>query len=324
MVFLPPNFLKRRPDLKLSINVVVTLVAFSALLAQWQFWVYETTGVNYSFAGDEQAFREIAGEILLRATALASDPNEIGIIMAVAAAWCLYLGIAPAASPLFKRLVYSLAFSVIAGGVVVTFSRSALAGLAVALTLVVAALPLIYRWPAPFIWLWGIGLIVAGGGLGVLLLTSTSGLADSDVDSDVLWRLELNHLGLRALLENPITGVGIDAFAEYNNPYALQVHNLPIQIAVEMGPLGAIALVWLLSIVGVRLLKALANAGDPSWRAVLGGLLLGYAASGVAHMSFSLLTSGFLWFSIGLGEAAVLLSGETSRDAETAPVDSVQ
>lgn len=314
IVFLLINFIRTLDQVRRTMYLVIGLGAFSALIALWQFWMYQQTGLNYSFAQDEQTFRVTSEGTFLRATALAADPNEIGINMAVVGTWCLYLGLATRGFRPLVRVVHYLAFLILAGGVIVTFSRSALLSLLIAAIMVYVTAAVLTRPP----WSHGIAALLGASVLGSVMI---GGLLDLPqifgvVPEDVLWRIDLNRIGVRAILENPLTGVGVDAFTNYDNPYDLAVHNLFIQIAAEMGIPGLLVFTILVGSVGVRLVIAAWQSSDSRIRTVLAALTLGYGAKLLSHMSTPILTDLLFWYYVGLSEAALAVyrSGNTNGD----------
>lgn len=302
MVFLLVNLIRSREQVRRTMYVVIGLATFSALIALWQFWMYQQTGINYSFAEGEHLFRVTPWGTFLRASALASHPNEIGIVMAVAAVWCLYLGLSSEGVRPLTRAVHFLFFFILVGGVMATFSRNALFGLLIGLAMLCVTLAFVNRsaMTGGLAWAFGVLAVVAIGSVSIYPSMFHR------ISDDLLWRIELNQLGLRAVLENPITGVGVDAFANYDNAYELAVHNPFIQIAAEMGVLGLLLFVTLTGFVLVRLVKTAWGAGDPPTRSILVAMVLGYGTNLISLMGSPILTGVFFWFCVGLGEAAVV------------------
>lgn len=316
MVFLLVNLIRSFDQLRRAIYMVIGLAALSALIALWQFWMYEQTGINYSFAEGDQTFRVTPAGTFLRATALATDPNGIGEIMAVAGVWCLYLGLSTEGLRPLARLVHYLPFLILGGGVVVTFSRSALLSLlvgllAVCLTFLFVNRPSSAGRLAALFGVLGVGAVVIGG---LFNLSAIFG----EVSEDVLWRIDLNQLGLRAVLDNPITGVGIDGFIYYNNPYDLPVHNLFIQVASELGIPGLFFFLVLIGSLFIRLVMAAWQARDSRIRSLLMALTIGYGATLLTQMGAPILLGTFFWLHVGLIEAAVLIHRSASAPGEGA------
>ncbi len=301
MVFLLINLVRSLDQVRRAMSMVIGLGAVSAVVALWQFWMYEQTGINYSFAQGEAIFRVTPTNTYLRATALASQPNEIGIVLAVAAVWCLYAGFSEGGIRRFARIGLSLLFFLLLSGVIVTFSRGALVSLFFGVTALGVAIPLLRGRGAR------VGVALTIGVLGVTGLAVMLALSPmfEEASGDVLWRIDLNRLGIQAVLENPLTGVGVDSFSNYDNAYDLEVHNLFIQVAAELGLFGLLLFVLLTGSLLVRLLRAAWTAPDARSRSVLVAVTLGYVTKLIFHVSSPILTDLFFWFCLGLGEAVV-------------------
>lgn len=302
IVFLVIAVLRTTRQVRHAVHAAIGLATLSAPIALWQFWMYEATGINYSFAEGEQTFRITADGPVLRGSALATDPNEIGNIMAVGAVLMLSLGLSrERLSGVARTLHYAVAI-LLAAGVVVTFSRSALAALIVNFCLLAVVLPVAAR-PCPVRRVVGLWAILAAGAMtGIGLMPSLFG----ESSQDVLWRAELNQLGLQAMLGSPLTGVGMDSFVEYDNPHDLPPHNLFVQVAAEMGLPALIVVVVLIGGQVVRLVRAVATTAENEPRALFLALALGWAVTLITRMSNPFLTSVFFWFYVGLVEAALI------------------
>lgn len=304
MSFLLINVLQRLDQVRRTLYMVICLCALSAIIALWQFWLFQETGINHSFAMEEQMFRETAVGTFLRATALGSDPNVIAIILAVAGVWCLYFGLSNQGARRWSPVTHYLVFLLIVGGVIVTFSRSALVSLFVVPFLLALKIGLSRR-------LRWVGAAAALVGVLVLISFMTNAFDAfvrmfEESSGDILWRVELNRLALEVALENPITGVGVDAFRDYKNPYDLAAHNLFMQLVAEMGIPGLLIFVVLFGFVGVRLVRCAWQAEDAQVRSLFLALILGYVAKLISHLSNPILTDSFFWFYVGLSEAAVV------------------
>lgn len=317
MVFLVISLIRGRDQLQRAAYGFIGLGVVSAVVALWQFWTFVLTGVNYSFGEGENLYRATAQGLLLRASGLGKNPNEIGPTMAVAAIICLYLGISRVAITRGARVAHYLAFGVLVGGVLVTFSRAATLGL----LSVCLAVPFIRR-PA---WRWriaalygvlAVGLAVAGA-IGVFEILG-------DPTEAISIRYDLDRLGLRAIMEYPITGVGIDAFPYYDNAYDEAVHNLLIQVASEMGIPGLFFFIVLLADAGVKLVRVTWRAKDEGARSLFGGVAMGYAAQILTHFGNPTLSDLAFWFFLGVAEAAVVLGASGAEASKDGPRSSGQ
>lgn len=301
MVLLLVNLIRSLDRVRRTMYIIIALGGISALIALWQFWMYQYTGENYSFAGPEDMFRVTPAGTFLRATALASLPNEIGSIMNVAGVWCLSLAIAGEERGHFAKAAHYLLFLILVGGVIVTGSRSSLVSLFVTVALLCVVTPFLSRRAERLNLAWAVGVLLAVGAGSALLFPTMF----EEASGDVLWRLELNRLGARAVVEHPLTGVGIDAFSAFDNAYDLAVHNMFIQVAAELGAFGIIVFLAITAYLLIRLTKLSWTVRDSSSRSVLVAVTLGFVAKLIFHMSNPVLTDSFFWFSIGLSEAMV-------------------
>lgn len=313
MVFLVMNVVRSLAQVRQAIGLLVGIGTLSAGVALWQFWMYMETGVNYGFAQGEEMFRITHTGTYLRATALTSHPNEIGIILAVTSIWGLFLGLFGEGIRPWGRLLRGGSFLLMAAGLIVTFSRSALAAFVVSALGLCLIAPLVYR---PFWRRGGAALfgLLGGGGLALVSLAELSPILGETGGEDVLWRIELNQTGLRAMLENPFTGVGVDAFTSYDNPYELAVHNLLIQVGAETGLLGLLVFVALIGSLLARLALALWQSPAGPARTVLLALSLGYVAKLLSHLSNPILTDLFFWLYVGLAEGGIMAAQGAARD----------
>jgi O-antigen ligase len=303
LVVLVVNLVSTVSLLRRTMYATIFMALASAGIAILQFWLYETTGTNYSFAEGEQMFRETGAGTFLRSTALAVDANGIGIAMGVTAIWILYLALARRGLSATKLALHYLGFFVLLAGMLTTFSRSALLGFVLSLVLlcpVFAVAGRLHSWHRTAALLGVVAVVVISG-------ISVGGMLFNEWDYDAQWRSELDVLGIRVMLHQPVTGVGLDAFPDYNNPYPYAVHNLFVQPAAEMGLPGALLFITLIGTVAVRLSLAIAQARDSEVRSMLLALFLGYVALIASYMSNPVLTSVFFWIYIGLIEAAVLI-----------------
>jgi O-antigen ligase len=113
-------------------------------------------------------------------------------------------------------------------------------------------------WARPLLILAGLGALL---GLALALLGGVERLNPLGGSSDA--RIELWQAALRMVRDHPLTGVGLDQFYHYrtdpafgdryidpaaratNEQYASHPHNLALDLLVRMGPLGIVAMAWL-------------------------------------------------------------------------------
>jgi putative inorganic carbon (HCO3(-)) transporter len=198
------------------------------------------------------------------------------------------------------QLAVTVVLAILWGGLVLTLSRSSLAGLLVGLG-VIAAL----RWKVwPVLALTAVVLVI--GGISLVISPSTFGL-NQGLNNASSGRANLVTGGLSMFGSRPIQGYGAGAFVtEYRRRYP-QIstnlsasHTIPITIAAEQGLIG---LLVYLALVIAAIVTLLRGAGrDPARTAV--------AAAFVALVFHTMLYADFLedpttWTLLGVGLALV-------------------
>ncbi len=222
----------------------------------------------------------------------------------------LFLATAPAGRLTRKRrLAFLAVFLFLSAAVLITFSRSGWLALGVA-TLLVPVL----RWPrrAPF-YLLLLALLAAAGLQSGLLQAGYAFVKDLSASSaDFRWHMD--RIALRAFLEHPWIGVGVEGLLRWFNPFHLEVHNTYLQVLAEMGLFGAAAFLALVGLLAARLVRAARVVRDPVRREWLTALLLGSALLVVQNLVVMFLWIKFLWFWLALLETAVLVCLRPVRD----------
>jgi len=184
----------------------------------------------------------------LRAYGLTFHPNVLGGFLGVG----LFLGLAMLSRRWFTPLLWLIGI-----GMLTTLSRSA--GIFCVLLLPVAAGWLIRKEPAlrrqVFITLsgaLGVGIIIIIALWGVFLRRANPLSTNAEITS-LSGRGELIRLALKAIADNPVTGIGAGNFPLYisrsGSPVQRHpVHNIPLLLAAEIGILGGILwyMLWLI------------------------------------------------------------------------------
>lgn len=247
------------------------------------------------------------------------QPNEVGGTLVLV--FPVALGLALFAFDRRIRLASAAAFGVMASALVLTASRSALAGAVAALLLLTIA-----RWrraayglPAA-----AAAAVVAFGLIGpervagwLLAMQATPGVGDTEAT-----RIEIWSRALSMIQDFPYTGIGLNTFPVVVNllyPLFLtgpdspppHAHDLFLQTAVDFGVPGLACFLAILAAAGVSLARSWRRSGG--WQR---GLVVGLSAGLVGHLSFGLIdavTLGakpgvFLWTILG-GSIAVGLDG---------------
>ncbi|MGC9038898.1 MAG: O-antigen ligase family protein [Roseiflexus sp.] len=225
--------------------------------------------------GEKRAFSEniIAVDGVRRVTSVYGHPNNLGLFLervgslatAMALVWWIeersssVTGSQSVASARVAPLFFAICASLSLAGVIVSFSRGAWLGSAVAATIIGVGW-FLFRSRDRQAWRWSalalIGVVIAAV-IG-LALTLRGGPGGGSVDARLLlWRESLAYLQRHPL------GLGLDQFYYYHNPafgrslidpsllgtseeYAAHPHNLLLDAWINIGPLGVLAFGWLL------------------------------------------------------------------------------
>jgi O-antigen ligase len=238
--------------------------------------------------------------------------NQTGGMLAVLTTFSLAMALAPAPpaevrggkQTLHRWMAVFLAF---AGAVVVfmTGSRAALAGLVIAMVLILIVRNL--RW----IWVWASGFVLTLGGLAIAgrlgwvlqLLVS-----DQTLSSKLVSRLDIWSSAWMGIQDHLVTGIGLGVFDQVmpaRYPYGavslsfsvVQAHNLFLDVALSIGLPGLLGLLLLLAGLGKLAIDGM--KGDYSTRIVALGIIasvVAFLVFGIGDsMGFSRPTSFVLW-----------------------------
>jgi O-antigen ligase len=234
-------------------------------------------------------------------------PNQTGGMLALCTAFAAAVA---TAGSLKARYRWPAVFLALVGflGVFITGSRAALAGLVVAVLLLLVVRT--SRW----VWAWGVGLVIlalgstASGQLGRIVHFF---LRDENLDTKLVARLDIWSSALSGINDHFFTGIGLGVFNQVmpvRYPYrsvglsypVSQAHNLILDTALSIGVVGALGLVLLL--LGAFLL-VISAAGDHRDHHLNRIVSLGILASMVAYIVFgttdsiglSMPTSFIMW-----------------------------
>lgn len=265
------------------------------------------------------------GEGELRAAGPLVDPNDFAFLLATALPPAGYLIVYDRRA----RPLWCLAFLLLVGAILATFSRGALAGLAALVLWAIAA----RRIPIT-------GLIAAGAAALLVLvsafalfpvllderLDSKSAIADQNVQSrQAFW-----EAALRMAADHPALGVGPGRFgaesADYirDNPLVLPdpvAHQAYLEILAESGLpallafLAFLATTWRLLAVSHGRMRA---RGDPEGAALVSALQASFVVSVVCNLFLSQQLATPFWLVAGLAAVVAHMSG-TSADVARAP-----
>jgi putative inorganic carbon (hco3(-)) transporter len=224
-----------------------------------------------------------------RVTSVYGHPNNLGLFLGRVWPVALALGWIALAERFRTRALLWLGCALLAlAGLLLTYSRGAnMAALAAGAVLGWGLLRAVRGGSARWVVLLGLGLLAA------LLLVM---FRDDPASGSVNTRLLLWGEALRMLRDHPL-GVGLGQFFFYHNPefghgyiapqlvgtseqFAAHPHNLPLDLYLNLGPLGLIAVAWLLLRIARRGVAAQFDAAFPAaQRILLLGLLAGLAAA---------------------------------------------
>jgi O-antigen ligase len=224
---------------------------------------------------------------VFRASGLASNPNELAIVMVTAIPISAYMmGVVKGR---LVRACFAVGILILIGANLVTLARTGLLGMLmaflliavrerrhsrvkVAVALFVLTLPLLIP---PEFWLRLAGGSLFGG------------------DYSSLVRSGAMRAGLRMFAENPITGVGLGAYLGKSTQYGdiifpLVAHNMFLHVLAESGILGLGAMLFLIgsSLRNMRLAERTVVRGSPIFY-----LARGYQVSYLAFLFSGLFTS---------------------------------
>ena len=232
------------------------------------------------------------------------QPNQTGGMLAVCTAFAFAVATHGSVQ---ARHRWPAAFLTVAGsfGVFMTGSRAALAGLALAVLLVLIVRTV--RW----LWAWGAGLLLLVTALlasGQLARIIDFFIHDETLDTKLVARLDIWTSAIYGVQDHFFTGIGLGVFNEVmpiRYPYQTvgltypvsQAHNLVLDTALAIGIPGALGLVLL--VVGLLLLSVPGIRECRSFGAVPLGILASlvvFLIFGVTDsISLSIPTSFIIW-----------------------------
>ena len=247
-----------------------------------------------------------------RVSSLYGHPNNLGLAMGrywpmgAAMAHLAFWGATHWREGIARAWPYLLATLLCLGGLVASFSRGAYLGaLAAALLLAITLLPIpIWRERR----LWVAGPLLVGSGLLLLALAPTLGIERLSLTAaSGSIRLQTWASAVAMLRDHPL-GIGLDQFGQLypryiaaelrdsSEIYTAHPHNLLLDLALRMGPLGLIAFTWL----GVRFYRGawsrVRSAGNGSHRYQAAPVLLvGAVAAMTASLVHGMVDQFYFW-----------------------------
>lgn len=251
---------------------------------------------------------------VFRAAGLASNPNELAIVMVTALPISIYM--LGAVRDKLARLFFLMLTLILIGGNLVTLARTGLIVLIIVL-LVIAAFERRRKWGRLLILAFVLGLPVLIP-RGFWFRFAATGFLRGEFST--LLRTGAMRAGIRMFTENPVTGIGFGAYLGKSTQYGdivspLVAHNMFLHVLAESGLLGFGAMVFLIlcTFRNMRLAEKTADEGSP-----LRFLARGYMIAYVAFLLCGLLTSIQLNQSFWFMPAASVFLLRAAR-AEAAP-----
>lgn len=321
LFFVVINTVRRQQDLEWAGKVIILAGAGAALIgiifyvipAEWTVRVLNALG-RFDYPGGYGALRYIEDDPnqAMRAIGTAIDPNTFGGMLILFAGLTAPQLFTP--RPLFRRWIVATAFGLDVLCLYLTYSRSAMVGLAVALGLVAL---LRYR-----------KLLVLGlAGAALLLLLPqaqdyvarfVAGVQGQDLATQM--RFGEYRDALRLIARYPAFGVGFSGTPDID--LYIGVSNVYLLIAEQMGLIGLAAFLIAVVVFFVNFFRTvrskLSDARREALLLGLGGAIAGVLVSGLLdHYLFNLAYPhmvSLFWIYVGLAVAAILMERVAALD----------
>lgn len=237
-----------------------------------------------------------------RLSGMLIDPNAYGGLLVTA--FAIHIMTSGEKIKLLRGWVSILATISLAGGIMMTFSRSSWIGLFLVL------LTLLITKPSRLIKI-GMGFGVAF--IALLLYKGTAYLnvleSMSSRPSQIQSRLDIIDKAVDWIAQSPLLGIGLGS---YNYELRIIIHNTPIWFLTEFGLLGLIVyggfMIWFF-IVGIRSYRA----ADPIHRPIIMALLLSHAAMIGLSMGIEALFQRYWWFMMAMNGACIRLTDKNLK-----------
>jgi O-antigen ligase len=239
------------------------------------------------------------------------DPNAHGGLLTVALLVQLGVLVGGRTKSRWVQVAGTANVLLLGAGLVLTRSRSAWVALAVGGAVLLWLVRRRLTWKRALIAATAVGC--AGGSLWLLAGGAVmSLLKDALKPASILLRWEQVTGGLRYFPDSPIWGIGLDVYRRLQPPYI--IHNTYVWFLVEMGIVGLVVLLALLSRVGRNWAAALRST-DWNWGLAVGGAAAFAAMLGLA-VGIEALYQRPLWLLFALAE--VLRRGARPRETVAA------
>ncbi|HMQ29545.1 MAG TPA: O-antigen ligase family protein [Chloroflexaceae bacterium] len=247
-----------------------------------------------------------------RVSSLFGHPNNLGLAMgrywpvAAALAHLAFWGAASRGEGLRRALPYALAVGLCLGGLLASFSRGAYLGAAVAAVVLGVTLLPAGLWRSRRVLL-PLGALAGLAALGALAVVALDIERFNPFGASSGVRVQTWASSLAMLRDHPL-GIGLDQFGrlypQYISPAlagtneinTAHPHNVLLDVALRMGPLGLAAFAWLLARLFADARRAIARGGDGMRGAAVGPpLLAGVTAATAGGLVHGLVDQLYFW-----------------------------
>jgi O-antigen ligase len=199
-----------------------------------------------------------------------------------------------------------------------TGSRGGMVGLAVTMLTLLLLSRLRVRWFLLAVVL--IGAIAVFPVLDQFVPQFRGGVSVEDLQRDQRWGYW--QMAFHMMQDHPIIGVGTDNFLSLYSWYRVSpalmsryhCHNIYLQMWAEAGTIGLFALLSLVTAVGVTYARALRDATDESWRAIVLGLLAAFLGYAVFSATCNTLHDQPFWLLMALSVVTLRATREQNPD----------
>jgi O-antigen ligase len=278
--FLLINLLQTRDRIHFLMKIFLIITSLSAIIALSQSLIYALTGLIFAGTVDDITlslmFQETPFGTLLRSPAFFGYPQKLASVLSVTLAVSLYYLVSPILRGLKERVFLLIAIFIMSIALVMTFSRGAWLGFAVAAVLIPYT-----RKVSRAIHYTAALLLVAiifyyAGTWGFLQMK----LQREMILGDVGYRIELLKSALEGFMSrHPYIGIGIDQGPKYHpNPFQWAVHNAFALAAVEIGIFGFLVYCSFFVLLFARLIYLITSLRDEKEKTLPKALLVGFIA----------------------------------------------
>ena len=293
--------------------VVIFIMMVNVLRTEWRFKVLLLLILSVTVVLSVAAVTDfITGNLTLQGTriegvigGLFSNPNDLALQFVIMVPIAIVLSFR--SRDWRKRILYFLAALSITAGIVATFSRGGLVGLAVALAVLAWRLAPRHR-----------GLLLASLLVMILSVPVLAGYSSrfSTSEGSAVNRLDDLERSVNVAIHHPLLGVGMNNYRIFSNR-ALATHNAYTQVFVEMG-IAALILYVSFLVLPLKALRRLGNGAPEKGKNGIRFMAAGLEASIWGYMACSFFASvAYLWYAYYLIAFAISLRRLYGVDGDT-------